>query len=193
MYIFLRRQCYDSFPDHQFYTQKTQNLENQIFSSLLKLHKVTLYLKSTQYKKLAPNALWFTSCKSHEKIKQRTSDSSFQFFINKSITLMFFVLFFHVVCKISNFNMWTTKHLAQASCTELTLNFFLNFIWYFFVKHETPQPEIFTHSSMQHPLSNPRTIPQVHVCTKLLHSCYTVLCQSVFGVHSPSSAYQCEL
>ena len=28
---------------------------------------------------------------------------------------------FYVVCKISNFNMWTAKHLAQASCTELTL------------------------------------------------------------------------
>ena len=27
-----------------------------------------------------------------------------------------FVLFFHVFCKISNFNMWTAKHLAQASC-----------------------------------------------------------------------------
>ena len=30
-------------------------------------------------------------------------------------------VFFHVVCKISNFDMWTAKHLAQASCTELTL------------------------------------------------------------------------
>ena len=29
--------------------------------------------------------------------------------------------FFHVICKISNFNMWTAKHLAQASCTELNL------------------------------------------------------------------------
>ena len=29
--------------------------------------------------------------------------------------------FFHVICKISNSNMWTAKHLAQASCTELTL------------------------------------------------------------------------
>ena len=29
--------------------------------------------------------------------------------------------FFHVFCKISNFHMWTVKHLAQASCTELTL------------------------------------------------------------------------
>ena len=26
-----------------------------------------------------------------------------------------------LVCEISNFNMWTTKHLAQPSCTELTL------------------------------------------------------------------------
>ena len=29
--------------------------------------------------------------------------------------------FFHVVWKISNFDMWTTKHLAQASRTEFTL------------------------------------------------------------------------
>ena len=29
--------------------------------------------------------------------------------------------FFHVIWNsISNFNMWTTKHLAQVSCTELT-------------------------------------------------------------------------
>ena len=34
---------------------------------------------------------------------------------------MFFVSFFYVVCKTSNFNMWTAKHWAQASCTELTL------------------------------------------------------------------------
>ena len=27
----------------------------------------------------------------------------------------------HVVCKISNLKMWTPKHLAQASFTELTL------------------------------------------------------------------------
>ena len=30
--------------------------------------------------------------------------------------------FIHVICKISNFNMWTAKHLVQASVTELTLN-----------------------------------------------------------------------
>ena len=45
----------------------------------------------------------------------------FQFFTNKSSILMSFVMFFHVVCKISNFNIWTAKHLAQASFSELTL------------------------------------------------------------------------
>ena len=29
--------------------------------------------------------------------------------------------FFHVICKVSNFDIWTAKHLAQAACTELTL------------------------------------------------------------------------
>ena len=47
---------------------------------------------------------------------------SLQFFTNRSSILMFFVLFFHVVCKISNFNMWTAKHLTQGSCTEFTLH-----------------------------------------------------------------------
>ena len=39
-----------------------------------------------------------------------------------------FIFVFHVVCKISNFNKWTAKHLAQASCTELTLIFCANAI-----------------------------------------------------------------
>ena len=39
----------------------------------------------------------------------------------KTKSLMFFITFFHVICKISNFIMWTAKHLAQVSCTELTL------------------------------------------------------------------------
>ena len=45
----------------------------------------------------------------------------FQFFNNRSSILMFFVMFFSVVLKIQNSNMWTAKHLAQASCTEFTL------------------------------------------------------------------------
>ena len=37
----------------------------------------------------------------------------------KTKSLIFFVSFF---CKISNSNIWTAKHLAQASWTELTLH-----------------------------------------------------------------------
>ena len=58
------------------------------------------------------------SCKSHEKIKQRTSVFSF-LPINLAFWCFYFV--FHMACKISNFNLWKLKHLAQASCTELTL------------------------------------------------------------------------
>ena len=32
-----------------------------------------------------------------------------------------FFHFIHLICEISNFDMWTAKHLAQASFTELTL------------------------------------------------------------------------
>ena len=56
-----------------------------------------------------------------EKWNKEHQTLSFQYFTNKSSLLVFFVLFFHVVCKISNFNKWTSWHLAQASCTELTL------------------------------------------------------------------------
>ena len=38
----------------------------------------------------------------------------------KNKSLMFFVSFFHVICKNSNSNTYV-NHLAQASCTELTL------------------------------------------------------------------------
>ena len=57
-----------------------------------------------------------------KQMKKKNQTLSFQFFINKSNILMFFVSLFHVVCKISNFDTWTTKHLAQPSCTELTLH-----------------------------------------------------------------------
>ena len=88
-----------------------------------KPHRI-YFVKSTQYKKLAPNALWFTyqdlkSCKSHAK--NETKNIKLLVFNFSPILLLGFVPFFHGVCKISNLNMWTTKHLAQASCTELTL------------------------------------------------------------------------
>ena len=36
--------------------------------------------------------------------------------------------FLHLNCKISNFNMWTAKRLAQASCTDFTLKYFVKSI-----------------------------------------------------------------
>ena len=48
-------------------------------NSMLVQHNMgAAVLKVTQYKKLAPNALWFTyqnlkSCKAHEKTKKKTS------------------------------------------------------------------------------------------------------------------------
>ena len=63
------------------------------------------------------------SCKSHEKNETKSIRLLVFSFLSNNLfsTLMFFVLFFHVVCKISNFNMWTAKHLTQASCTEVSL------------------------------------------------------------------------
>ena len=70
----------------------------------------------------AVHILNLKSCKSNEKKWNNGHQTlSFQFFINRSCILMFHCFVFHVVCKISNFNMWTAKHLVQASCTELTL------------------------------------------------------------------------
>ena len=41
--------------------------------------------------------------------------------IDLSSIFMFFVLLFQVFCKILNFDKSTARHLAQASCTDLTL------------------------------------------------------------------------
>ena len=39
---------------------------------------------------------------------------------NWKLRVWSFFHFHHVICKILNFDVWTRKHLAQASCTELT-------------------------------------------------------------------------
>ena len=86
-------------------------------------------LKSTQYKKLAPNALRFTywnlkSCKTHEKIQKNPIKMLNLLVKNWKLRVWCYLFhYFHVICKISNFNMWTAKHLAQASRNELTLLF----------------------------------------------------------------------
>ena len=61
------------------------------------------------------------------KWKKEHQTLSFQFFINKSSIFVLFVLFFHLVYKIPNFNTWTAKHLVQASYTESTLLILENF------------------------------------------------------------------
>ena len=66
------------------------------------------------------------SCKPHEKTKQKTQDSKSIGEKLKTKGKVFFVSFLPVICKISNFNMWTTKNLAKASCTESTLRIKVN-------------------------------------------------------------------
>jgi len=64
------------------------------------------------------------SCKPHEDWNKRKKPQNNIFIDQKNWKLRvwcYFFHFFHVICKISNFNMWTAKHLAQVSCTELTL------------------------------------------------------------------------
>ena len=69
-------------------------------------------------RKLLKKSIDFT-IKLMKKWNKEHQTFSFQFFTNRSSILMFFVLFFHGVCKISNINVWTSKLLAQGSCTEL--------------------------------------------------------------------------
>ena len=82
--------------------------------------------------------IWNLANHMKKKMQQRTQTLSFQLIWNiysgnekilqslltqKTFSiLMFFVLFFHLVWKISNFNSWTKKHLAQASGTEFPGN-----------------------------------------------------------------------
>ena len=104
--------------------------------------RLFLFLKSTQYKKLAPNALQFTYWNLLKHMKKRNKNHQNDICIGEKLKtkgLMFFVSFFHVICKISNFNMWTAKHLAQASCTELTLH---GVHWVIFEQKILPQIEM---------------------------------------------------
>ena len=49
--------------------------------------------------------------------------------------------FFHVICKISNFNLRTAKHLAHTSCTELTLTIFMTNSNFYATKSRMPVNE----------------------------------------------------
>ena len=62
------------------------------------------------------------SCKPHEKNKTKTSKCyPYWWKTENQESDVLCSIFFHVICKISNFTMWTAKHLVQASCAELTL------------------------------------------------------------------------
>ena len=80
-------------------------------------------LKSTQYKKLVPNTLWFTywnlkSCKPYENETKNIKMLNIWVKNWKVRVRCSLFHFFHMICKISNFSMWTAKYLAQFSCTK---------------------------------------------------------------------------
>ena len=84
------------------------------------------FIKSTKYKKLAPNALRFTSwnlksCKSHEKnVTKNIRLLVFSFSSINLAFLMFFVLFFYVVCKISNYNKYVNRKASFLYWVDFT-------------------------------------------------------------------------
>ena len=69
-------------------------------------------VQQCSFQKLWKILLW-NLAKHMKKWNKEHQTLSFPFFINKSSILMHFILFFRVVCKISNFNMWTVTHLAR--------------------------------------------------------------------------------
>ena len=83
--------------------------------SIIKIQYISNHLKPKNFKECKFGHSWINESKSPiystvilvKNWKLRVSCSLFHFF--------------HVICKILNFDMWTAKHLVQASCTELTL------------------------------------------------------------------------
>ena len=69
----------------------------------------------------ARSLLWGSHIEIRANYMKKWDKEHQTFFIDKYSIFMPFVLLFHMMCKISNFNMWTENYLAQASCTELTL------------------------------------------------------------------------
>ena len=75
----------------------------EISGRIMKIYELqkVLFLKPTQYKKLAPHALWFT----YDKTKQKHQYAKSIGEKLKIKGLMFFLSFFHVIYKVSNFDM----------------------------------------------------------------------------------------
>ena len=78
---------------------------------------------STEYKKLAP-MLWGSHIKIWKfanHMKKEKKNIKMLDLLMKNWKLRVWCSLFQLICKISNLNMWTTKHLTQASYIELTL------------------------------------------------------------------------
>ena len=56
--------------------------------------------------------------KKHDKYRQNVRSIGEKLKIRVLCSLLHF---FHMICKISNFDTKTAKHIVKASCTELTL------------------------------------------------------------------------
>ena len=78
--------------------------------------------------------------------KSETKNIRLLVFSFTSINLSFWCFFvpcFLVVCKISNFNMWTAKQLAQVSCTELPLRAYCPNLYTLLKRHSTYHDPLF--------------------------------------------------
>ena len=82
---------------------------------------LTVIVNSLQYKK----QIWNLTNQMKKQIKKHLNATKSIGEKLKTKGLGFLVSFFYVICKISNINMRTEQHLAQTSCTELTLPSFL--------------------------------------------------------------------
>ena len=88
-----------------FWSQlSARSLHQTLFGSRVKIWSLANHMKKQNKKRQNANSI-------SEKLKRKG--------------LMFFALFFfHVICKISNFDKGTIKHLAKASSTEMTWTIF---------------------------------------------------------------------
>ena len=89
--------------------------------STLRVWKLSTQGGGQKMAKFWPRSCWMSPLKSTQYIQEACAKYFAVHILKlkrlKTNSVMFFVSF----SKFSNFNMWTAKHLAQASCTELTL------------------------------------------------------------------------
>ena len=111
---------WNSFWRNFYYKKMAKNWTSQTLESCH--FEAIKDIKSTQYKKLAVHMLKFEILQTTWKNKTKGIKMLNLLMKNWKLRVWCSLFhFFHVICNISNFNMWTEKHFAQTSCTELTL------------------------------------------------------------------------